>query len=136
EGRAGRGEDLEAVGAGADQRRRARADPTAGSAAAGASALGRLTLRDRLLARIRGRGPITFAQFMESALFDPEDGYYTSRVALGFEGDYLTAPDLGPHFGRALARAFVDLWARLGRPAVWDLVEAGAGRGVFLRDVL
>jgi len=73
---------------------------------------------------------------MEAALFDPEDGYYTTHVALGFEGDYLTAPDLGPHFGRALARAFVDLWLRLGRPMAWDLVEAGAGRGVFLRDVL
>jgi SAM-dependent MidA family methyltransferase len=73
---------------------------------------------------------------MEAALFDPQDGYYTSHVALGFEGDYLTAPDLGPHFSRALARAFVDLWMQLGKPAAWDLVEAGAGRGVFLRDVL
>lgn len=73
---------------------------------------------------------------MEAVLFDPTDGYYTSRAALGFEGDYLTASDLGPHFARALARAFVDLWTRLGKPAAWDLVEAGAGRGVFLRDVL
>ncbi|HEV8654367.1 MAG TPA: SAM-dependent methyltransferase [Candidatus Limnocylindria bacterium] len=95
-----------------------------------------MTLRDRLVARIRARGPMTFAEYMEAALFDPQDGYYTSRVALGFEGDYLTAPDLGPHFGRALARAFVDLWLQLGKPAAWDLVEAGAGRGIFLRDVL
>src|SRR5437867_11996500 len=73
---------------------------------------------------------------MEAALFDPQEGYYTSRVALGFEGDYLTASDLGPHFARALAKAFVDLWTQLGKPAAWDLVEAGAGRGVFLRDVL
>src|SRR6266545_464692 len=94
------------------------------------------TLGDRLIARIRARGAITFAEYMETALFDPTDGYYTSRVALGFEGDYLTAPDLGPHFGRALARGFVDLWLHLGRPPAWDLVEAGAGRGVFLRDVL
>jgi SAM-dependent MidA family methyltransferase len=94
------------------------------------------TLGDRLIARIRARGPITFADFMETALFDPQDGYYTSRVALGFEGDYLTASDLGPHFARALARAFVDLWAQLGKPVPWDVVEAGAGRGVFLRDVL
>ena len=73
---------------------------------------------------------------MEAALFDPQDGYYTSHVALGFDGDYLTAPDLGPHFGRALARAFVDLWSSSASRAAWDLVEAGAGRGVFLRDVL
>ena len=94
------------------------------------------TLGERLIARIRAHGPITFAEYMETALFDPQDGYYTSRVALGFEGDYLTASDLGPHFARALARAFADLWTQLGKPAAWDLVEAGAGRGVFLRDVL
>jgi SAM-dependent MidA family methyltransferase len=94
------------------------------------------SLRDRLIARIRSRGPISFADYMESALYDGEDGYYTQRVALGFEGDYLTAPDLGSHFGRSFARAFADQWALLGKPAAWDLVEAGAGRGTLLRDVL
>ncbi|MDQ2951583.1 MAG: SAM-dependent methyltransferase, partial [Chloroflexota bacterium] len=95
-----------------------------------------MTLRDRLVARIRARGPLSFAEYMEAALYDPDDGYYSTRVALGFEGDYLTAPDLGPHFGRSLARAFVDLWTHLGKPPSWDLVEAGAGRGTLLRDVL
>lgn len=73
---------------------------------------------------------------MEAALYDPDEGYYSAHVALGFEGDYLTAPDLGGHLGRALARAFVDLWSGLGRLPSWDLVEAGAGRGRLLRDVL
>jgi SAM-dependent MidA family methyltransferase len=95
-----------------------------------------VTLRDRLIARIRARGPISFADYMDAALYDPDEGYYHQRVALGFEGDYLTAPDLGPHFGRTLARAFVDCWTALGRPAAWDLVEAGAGRGTLMRDVL
>jgi SAM-dependent MidA family methyltransferase len=93
-------------------------------------------LTERLVARIRARGPISFAEYMEAALFDPEDGYYTTRATIGFEGDYLTASDLGPHFARALSRAFADLWTQLGKPAAWDLVEAGAGRGTFLRDVL
>src|SRR5205085_10168644 len=63
-------------------------------------------------------------------------GYYSTRVALGFEGDYLTSPDLGLHFGRSLARAFIDFWVALGKPGAWDVVEAGAGRGTLLRDVL
>src|SRR2546428_8287665 len=79
---------------------------------------------------------MSFADYMAAALYDPDEGYYSSRVALGFEGDYLTAPDLGAHFGRSLARGFVDLWMQLGRPASWDLVEAGAGRGTLMRDVL
>jgi SAM-dependent MidA family methyltransferase len=93
-------------------------------------------LAERMLARIRASGPITFADYMEAALFDPEDGYYTTRASLGFDGDYFTSADLGPAFGRALARAVADLWSLLGRPAPWDLVEAGAGRGIVMRDLL
>jgi SAM-dependent MidA family methyltransferase len=93
-------------------------------------------LPERIAARIRARGPITFADYMESALFDPEDGYYTTRVSLGFEGDYVTSVDLGPAFGRSLARAVGDLWALAGKVSPWDLVEAGAGRGILMRDLL
>ena len=96
-----------------------------------------MSLRERLIARIRSRGPITFAEYMEAALFDPEDGYYTTRARIGFEdGDYFTSADLGPAFGRMLARIAVDAWTALGRPPAWDLVEAGAGRGTVMRDLL
>jgi len=73
---------------------------------------------------------------MEAALFDPEDGYYTRHASLGFEGDYVTSADLGPAFGRSLARAVADLWLLMGKPSPWDLVEAGAGRGILMRDLL
>ena len=53
-----------------------------------------MTLRDRLIARIRARGPISFADYMDAALYDGKDGYYSSRVGLGFEDDYLTAESL------------------------------------------
>jgi len=96
-----------------------------------------VTLGERLARRIRSGGPITFAEYMEAALFDPDDGYYTTRAAIGFEeGDYFTSAELGPAFGRALARMAIDAWAALARPASWDLVEAGAGRGIVMRDLL
>lgn len=93
-------------------------------------------LRDALITRIRARGPLTFAQYMDAALYDPEHGYYSTRARIGFDGDYLTSGELGPVFGRLLARAAVELWQALGKPAGWDLVEAGAGRGTTLRDLL
>ena len=93
-------------------------------------------LRDVLIARIRARGAITFADYMDAALYDPAHGYYSTRARIGFDGDYLTASDLGPVFGRLLARAVAELWQALGKPASWDLVEAGAGRGTTLRDLL
>lgn len=96
-----------------------------------------MTLRDRLVERIRARGPITFADFMDAALYDSQAGYYTTHAAIGFAGaDFLTSPELGPAFGRALARAAVDCWSAIGKPAQWDLVEAGAGRGILMRDLL
>jgi SAM-dependent MidA family methyltransferase len=95
-----------------------------------------MTLRDRLVARVRARGPITFAEYMEAALFDPDDGYYTTRASLGFDGDYVTSSDLGPAFARSLARGVADLWQLMGKPAPWDLVEAGAGRGILMRDLI
>lgn len=74
---------------------------------------------------------------MEAALFDPDDGYYTTRAAIGFEeADYFTSAELGPSFGRALSRMAIDAWTALGRPAAWDVVEAGAGHGTVLRDLL
>lgn len=96
-----------------------------------------MRLKDRLVQGIRAGGAITFADFMEAALFDPEDGYYTTRATIGFdEGDFFTSAELGPSFGRALARMAMDAWAALGRPQAWDLVEAGAGRGSVMRDLL
>ena len=96
-----------------------------------------MSLTEKLIARIRSRGPITFAEYMEAALFDPEDGYYTTRASIGFEeGDYFTSADLGPAFGRALSRLVVDAWTALGRPSGWDVVEAGAGHGSVMRDLL
>src|SRR5688572_6754802 len=93
-------------------------------------------LRDALVARIRARGAITFADYMQAALYDPEYGYYSTRARIGFDGDYLTASDLGPVFGRLLARAAAEVWQSLGKPASWDLVGAGAGGGTALRDLV
>jgi SAM-dependent MidA family methyltransferase len=96
-----------------------------------------VTLRDRLVERIRARGPMPFADFMDAALYDPHDGYYTAHAAIGFDGaDFLTSPELGPAFGKALARAAIDCWSAIGKPAQWDVVEAGAGRGILMRDLL
>ncbi|MBM4434629.1 MAG: hypothetical protein FJ028_05935 [Chloroflexi bacterium] len=96
-----------------------------------------MSLLERLLQRIRARGAMTFAEYMEAALFDPDHGYYTTKAAIGFDGaDYFTSGDLGPAFGRALSRTAVDAWTALGRPAQWDLVEAGSGKGTVMRDLL
>lgn len=92
----------------------------------------RAPLVQRIRDEILGDGPITFARFMELALYDPTDGYYARRADRPTrEGDYLSAPELHPIFGAALARQVEECWERLGRPATFTLREEAAGSGAL-----
>lgn len=95
-----------------------------------------LSLADNLKQSIRSSGPITFRDWMEAALYDPEQGYYTSssRTPWGREGDYRTSPERSRLFAATLARYFLNLRERMGGPLT--VVEAGAGGGFFAANVL
>jgi SAM-dependent MidA family methyltransferase len=95
--------------------------------------------------RIRAGGPLTFAAYMELALYHPEHGYYTSAAQRsGRAGDFFTSVDLGPVFGEMLASQFGEMWRHLSEhttggvhaAADLELVECGAGNGRLTRDVL
>ncbi len=88
-----------------------------------------------LAARIRGGGPINFAEFMRECLYHPEHGYY-SRASGGRFGDYYTSVDVHPIFGRLLARQLAEMWGLLGSPSPFDVVEAGAGGGRLASHIL
>lgn len=108
-------------------------------------------LKERLIEQIRSHGPIPFEQFMAAALYDPEDGFFTSKMLRSVQsGDFLTSPEVSPLFGGTLAR-FVDLeLSRLSFPSVGEgasaagragsegafLVEVGAGSGSLLKPLL
>ncbi len=91
-----------------------------------------------LIAReIDTSGPISFARFMELALYDPGDGYYASgKVRIGKQGDFFTNVSVGAFFGRLLAGQLVEVWERLGRPEDFTVVEQGAHDGTLAADVL
>ena len=78
---------------------------------------------------------MTFRDFMQTALYDPELGYYnTERVKIGAQGDYYTSSNVHPAFGAVLARAFAELWAGSDEPLT--IVEMGSGTGQLAADVL
>jgi SAM-dependent MidA family methyltransferase len=82
-------------------------------------------------------GRITFARFMEMALYYPGEGYYTHRGGLlGVRGDFYTAPHLSPAFGQLIARQLVEFWENMGAPAAFHIVEGGAGQGLLAGDIL
>jgi SAM-dependent MidA family methyltransferase len=77
--------------------------------------------------RIERDGPITFADYMRLALYDPAEGFYARRVP-GSGAGYRTSPSLSEWFGRLFARWAASVWEDLGRPEPFTVVEAGAGR--------
>lgn len=86
--------------------------------------------------RIADQGSITFAEFMETALYHPEDGYYTTRWAVGAEGDYFTSPSAHPVFSALLALQLERMWHAMGRPSPFRVVEMGSGNGLMSGDLM
>lgn len=94
-------------------------------------------LEEILRGEIGESGLLTFARFMELALYHPELGYYGSgRARVGKGGDFYTNVSVGPVFGRVLAGQFREMWERLGKPEDFTVVEQGAHEGQFAADVL
>jgi SAM-dependent MidA family methyltransferase len=94
-------------------------------------------LQKQLQEMIERQGPISLAQFMACALYDPVAGYYASgRARIGKGGDFYTNVSIGPLFGKLLARQFAEMWILLGAPVEWTLVEQGAFDGKLAGDVL
>ncbi len=98
-----------------------------------------MTLRELIVERIRNRGPLTTAAFMELALYHPTLGYY-SRPGnrTGRAGDFFTSVNVGPQFGALLATQLDEMYRLLGAGPVdgFDVVEVGAGDGQLARDLL
>ena len=78
-------------------------------------------------------GAISFARYMELALYAPRLGYYSGGSAkLGAAGDFTTAPELSPLFGATVARVAAAIIAQ----SAPSILEFGAGTGKLAHDVL
>lgn len=85
-------------------------------------------LKEILRQEILQNGPISFARFMEQALYHPDFGYYRRpRDPFGKKGDFYTAEQLQPVFGQ-LIQAFVEQMAQKSSIHPFHVVELGAGR--------
>jgi SAM-dependent MidA family methyltransferase len=87
-------------------------------------------------AAIAETGAVSFARFMELALYHPEHGYYERPgQRLGRAGDYYTNVSVGRLFGELLAFQFAR-WSAELRAEPLQLVEAGAHDGRLAADIL
>lgn len=93
-------------------------------------------LKLRIAALAAASGPISLSQYMALCLYDPEEGYYTTREPFGLGGDFITAPEISQMFGELVAVWLFAAWTALGRPLPVVVAEIGAGRGTLMTDML
>jgi SAM-dependent MidA family methyltransferase len=96
----------------------------------------RTPLDAEIRARIARDGPMPVAEFMAMCLYDPQHGYYTSRLPFGARGDFVTAPEISQMFGEMVAVWTVEAWLAVGMPNPVALIECGPGRGTMMADIL
>lgn len=90
-------------------------------------------IRNQLLTYENKR--VTFAQFMEWALYHPTLGYYRRAVSkVGKDGDFYTSSHVGSVFGETLAIFLNNLAQTFD--ANWNIVEFGSGDGKLADDIL
>jgi SAM-dependent MidA family methyltransferase len=78
-------------------------------------------------------GWIGFDRYMQRALYEPGLGYYAAKpVKFGAHGDFVTAPEISPLFGRALAAQVAQAFSWLPH----RLLEFGAGSGALAADLM
>lgn len=91
-------------------------------------------LAEHVAAEIAAHGPMPFARFMERLLYAPGLGYYSAGSRkFGADGDFVTAPELGPAFAHGLAHCLARAMAGGGDR---DLLEVGGGSGALAADLL
>jgi len=84
---------------------------------------------------IEEHGRITFARFMQAALYSRRGGFYATRAqAIG--AHFGTSPTSHPAFGALIARQLEEMWHRLGDPSVFHVIEVGSGDGALARSIV
>jgi SAM-dependent MidA family methyltransferase len=84
------------------------------------------------LAELLSRGDLSFREFVEWALYDERNGYYTAAAgSRPRHRDFITAPAISPIFAWAIARWFQStVLASAGASAA--IVDVGCGDGALL----
>ena len=73
--------------------------------------------------------PIPVDEFIENALYEPNKGYYNTKIPFGKKGDFVTAPTISNLFSEIIAVWVISTWEKLGKPKKFNFVELGPGDG-------
>ena len=93
-------------------------------------------LEKTIIEKIRQDGPITFADFMNIALYDNNEGYYSAgKAEIGKKGDFYTSPHVHAAFGNVLSRFILHI-KKFINDENFTIIEIGSGKGYLAFDIL
>ena len=68
-------------------------------------------------------------EFIEKILYEPKEGYYTSKDPFGKKGDFITSPTISNLFSEIITIWFITTWEKMGKPKRFNFIELGPGDG-------
>ncbi len=93
-------------------------------------------LKEIIKSAINEAGRITFAKFMELALYHPSYGYYTTgKSNIGKDGDFYTSPHVHRAFGSVIGNFIIKSFQLIDEDKL-TIIELGAGKGFLALDIL
>ncbi len=91
---------------------------------------------DYIKQTIRDNGPVSFRDYMNLCLYDPQCGYYTNpETSIGANGDFYTSPCVTPLFGEMIAKQIEEMWTLMNRQ-FFSIVEFGGAKGKLCSHIL
>lgn len=93
------------------------------------------TVEREISGLIQKHGRITFAQYMQTCLYSPNGGFYSSRGD-GITAHFSTSATIHPAFGALIARQLEEMWHLLEQPPVFHVIEVGCGDGALARSIV
>lgn len=99
-------------------------------------------LASKICREIEIAGAISFARYMELALYTPRLGYYERPRPIGQQGDFFTSVSVGSVFGELLAFQFAEWFDQFckqndaSEELCLQIVETGAHNGQLASDIL
>ena len=87
-----------------------------------------------IVCEIEQQGVMSFKDYMNRTLYEPGLGYYSAGMTkFGVAGDFITAPEISPLFGRCLAQQFESIFSQ---GCARQVLEFGAGSGRLCEQIL
>ena len=85
---------------------------------------------------LKNNSSIPLDRFINKVLYDKKKGYYMNKNPIGYQGDFITSPNVSIMFSEMIAIWLISFWEKMGSPKNINIIELGAGNGEMMLQIL